>query len=72
MHDRSGIESLNVAKIPQLRQRTRQSGVVSPLRLLSHSEVRTLSSPPCQCEPMATLQRVDFRARLGYTDMCQA
>jgi hypothetical protein len=35
MHDNSGIESLNVAKIPQFRQRTRQSSVVSHLRLLS-------------------------------------
>ena len=40
MHDSSGIESLNVAKIPQFRQRTRQFSVVSPFRLLSHSEAR--------------------------------
>ena len=95
MHKNSGLESLNVARIPQFRQRTRQSGVVSPFRLLSHSEARNSilvddpSQPPVApgrwpppegCsesrangtpkagDPVSrTLQRVDFRARLGYT-----
>jgi hypothetical protein len=46
MHTSSGVESLNVAKIPQFRQRTRQSSVVSPFKLLSHSEARNPILPP--------------------------
>jgi hypothetical protein len=99
MHDSSGIESLNAAKIPQFRQRTRQSGVVSPFRLLSQQvsnlapncQARWVTRPSHQspremaasrrllwgsCQLKAdcndavsrTLQRVDFRARLGYTE----
>ena len=46
MHANSGTETLNVATIPQLRQRTRQSSVVSPFRPLSHSEARNSILPP--------------------------